>query len=473
MVALVLLDSATARALVAVFGLVLMAGMAAFVLRRQFAFIFDMLTEVDDDGLPVPVVEEDLPTFAPLAAAVLERQERGERAREILAELRATSERLTVTLEVATEGLFELHFEPGNPTVGEGRYFVSGMEFFGVPADQLVEQDIIELNSRVRSDHRFALQRLVLDQAHDDDRFAVDVPVQNVAGEWRWLSMRGRTLEAVDGQPVRVLAVLNDITNRRELERRAAHSDKMRSLGYLVTGLTHDLSNILSVVRANAELLLEFELPPEDTERLVSRTRDMADDGFALLQGLLGLAPVLDDGSVVRLGQLVSLVADSLRELAPSTVSIHVDVHDQAVHVRGDRARIDQVVLNLGMNAVDAVGEHGNVHISTTPVALGARNPHGLSAGEYVVLRVLDDGPGIDPAVLDTVFEPFVTTKPPGMGTGLGLATSLDTVSQAGGTMYAANNTDAPGATITVILPVAPSPEEQDPVFSDEQLLSQ
>lgn len=451
--ALVILDSTVARAATAIVGLAALAAVGWFILG-QFAAMFDLLTRVGEDGLGAQVEPEDMPRFAPLAAAVMSRGERSQEHRNVLADLRATSERLALTLEVATQGLFEIHFEPGNAELGRGRYFVSGMEFFGLPVHELVEQDIDDLNSRVRPEHREAWQRTALSLSHLDEVYGVDVQVQNLDGEWRWLAFRGRTLERVDGDPVRILAVLNDITHRKELEHRAAHTDTMRSLGHLVSGLTHDLNNVLAVVRANAELFLDFDVSPEDAERLALRTREMADDGFALLRGLLRLTPSVDEASVVDVNRLVSLIADSLSELAPPHVSIDMHAHDEETLVRGDRARLDQVVLNLGLNALDAVGATGRVALTTRTSTLGSMNPNGLPPGDYVIVDVTDDGQGIDRAVEDTLFEPFVTTKPPGMGTGLGLATSFDTVSQVGGAMYAANNVDSPGATITVVLPL-------------------
>lgn len=470
--ALVILDSIIARAVVAVAGLVLLMAIGWFVLQRQFSTMFDVLTHVDEDGLPAPVDPKDMPQFAPLVAAVAARDDRGKQLRALLADLRATRERLAVTLEVATQGLFEIHFEPGKAELSQGRYFVSGMEFFGLPVDELVERDITELNSRAKPGNRLSFQRAVLDNGSADEIYGVDIQYQNLEDEWRWLSIRGRTLESVDGDPARVLAVLNDITYRKELERRAAHSDTMRSLGYLVSGLSHDLNNVLAVVRVNAELLLDFDVSTEDARRLALRTRDMADDGFDLLHGLLELTPVEDQASDIDVSLLVSRIAESLRDLAPHPAGIEVRPGAECALVHVDRARLDQVVLNLGLNAIDAMDDHGQLTLTTRRVHLRSDNSQGLVSGDYVALEVTDDGSGIDPAVIETLFEPFVSTKSPGMGRGLGLATSFDTVSQAGGTMSATNNVASPGATITVVLPLV-SVIEPDETMQDEPSLSQ
>jgi two-component system cell cycle sensor histidine kinase/response regulator CckA len=271
---------------------------------------------------------------------------------------------------------------------------------------------------------------------------------------------------------VRILAVLNDITYRKELERRAAHSDTMRSLGHLVSGLSHDLNNVLAVVRVNAELLLDFDVSRDDSQRLALRTREMADDGFDLLRGLLELTRMEDQASDVDLGLLVSRVAESFRDLAPNDVGIEVRRHAEHALVHVDRARLDQVVLNLGLNAMDAMDDHGQLTLTTRRLHLRSDNNQGLASGDYVALDVTDDGSGIDPAVIDTLFEPFVSTKSPGTGRGLGLATSFDTVSQAGGTMSAANNVESPGATVTVVLPLVPVMEPDEPI-QDEPSLAQ
>jgi signal transduction histidine kinase len=470
--ALVILDSTVARAVVAVAGLVLLAAIGWFVLQGQFSTMFDVLTHVDEDGLPAPVDPKDMPQFAPLAAAVMAREDRAQELRTVLADLRATRERLALTLEVATQGLFEIHYEPGSARIGEGQYFVSGLEFFGVPVDELVERDITELNSRAKPENRLSFQHAALANGGADAIYGVDIQYQNLEDEWRWLSIRGRTLESVDGDPVRILAVLNDITYRKELERRAAHSDTMRSLGHLVSGLSHDLNNVLAVVRVNAELLLDFDVSRDDSQRLALRTREMADDGFDLLRGLLELTRMEDQTSDVDLGLLVSRVAESFRDLAPNDVGIEVRRHAEHALVHVDRARLDQVVLNLGLNAIDAMDDHGQLTLTTRRLHLRSDNNQGLASGDYVALDVTDDGSGIDPAVIDTLFEPFVSTKSPGTGRGLGLATSFDTVSHAGGTMSAANNVESPGATVTVVLPLVPVMEPDEPM-QDEQSLAQ
>lgn len=460
-ISLVLVDSMLARGIVAVCGLGLLTAAAWFVLQRQFDSMFDVLSRVGDDGLPAPLKPEETPKFGPLAAAVASREQRGQRLRDLMIDLRETSERLALTLEVATEGLYEIHFEPGNAAPGKGRYFVSGMGLFGVPADELVERNSDELNAPVRPDHKYAFQKAAIRHGHTDEVYSVDLQVQNRHGQWRWMSIRGRTLEWVDGDPVRILGVMTDITDRKELEHRAAHSDTMRSLGHLVSGLTHDLSNILAVVRANSDLMADFDVSKADVKRLAGTTREMAEDGYALLDGLLRLTPDAHTESTVELDRLASVICESLREIAPTEVRIEVHADHANSLVRGDRARLDQVVLNLGLNAIDSVGERGQVLVRTQNLNLRVKNRFGLASGAYVSLEVSDDGAGIDPTVLDTLFEPFVTTKRAGMGTGLGLATSFDTVSHAGGTMYATNNSDGRGATFTVLLPLAEESERE------------
>ncbi|NNC79462.1 MAG: PAS domain S-box protein, partial [Acidimicrobiales bacterium] len=428
---LVVLESTTARAIVAICGLAALFALAWLVLQRQFDQMFNVLTRVDQDGLPLPLTAEEMPKFAPLAAAVAAREDRGNELRTVLDELRATSERLALTLDVATQGLYEIHFEPGNASLDKGRYFVSGMKFFDVPADRLEEWDIESINRMVLPAHRGSYQKAALTRGHLDEVYDATVRAQDRDGNWRWIWLRGRTLERVGGDPVRSLAVLTDITQRKELEDRAAHSDTMRSLGHLVAGLTHDLNNILAVIRANADLMVSFDVSKVDADRLAQGTRDMADDGFALLNGLLGLTPPSDKASVIELDRLVDHIAEALRELAPPAVRIEAQYEADETLVRVDRARLDQVVLNLGLNALHSIDGVGRIKFRARSVALDSNNRHGLPSGEYVMLDVSDDGGGIDPSILDTMFEPFVTTKQAGMGTGLGLATSFDTVSHA------------------------------------------
>jgi signal transduction histidine kinase len=235
----------------------------------------------------------------------------------------------------------------------------------------------------------------------------------------------------------------------------------MRSLGYLVSQMTHDMKNMLSVLGANTDLLATAGLDAETTEKVLGTNRRMVSDAFDLLDGVFRLAPDLIEPQKVDLTDAVERLGSAVADVAPDGVEVTVTTRGQQILGQIDQAQFDQVLLNLGVNALDAVAGEGRVEFAMHPVVIGeASNDAALTPGRYCELSVRDDGPGIAAHLLNTLFEPFVTTKPPSLGTGLGLATSLDTISRAGGAIIAENDPRG-GAVFTVWVPLWNDDTEQ------------
>ena len=377
---------------------------------------------------------------------------------EVLAErLRETESRLSLLLDTAIDGIFNMRYEPGNVRFGEARHFVAGEKLWGIPGPKLEELSFEEVvGSRVHpDDHGLLTQAAQASAETGGDIYGVELRFKMPDGNYRWLSCRGRTLEFVDGDPVDIMMAVTDVTRRRELEHRAAHADKMRSLGHLASGLSHDLNNLFAVIRLSVDVLQDPDRDVEHDAAILQRIDEMAGDGGALVHSLLSLAHTNhDDVTIVEFNELVDRVTDALDGLAGPDVTVETTLTSDVANVRIDRARAEQLVLNLGRNAIDAVESTGSVRFGTTLVAVSPDNDHGLAKGPYLQLTVADDGDGIPPEVADRIFEPFVTTKAQGIGTGLGLATAYDTVTHAGGSILATNGVDG-GAVVTVLLPLS------------------
>jgi PAS domain S-box-containing protein len=253
------------------------------------------------------------------------------------------------------------------------------------------------------------------------------------------------------------VVTFNDVTERRRLEEQYRQAQKMEAVGRLAGGIAHDFNNLLTVINGYGEFLLS-NLDPENPHRpLVEEMRRAGERAATLTHQLLGLcrrqaaAP-----RVIDLNAVVANCGKLLQRMIGEDVELATDLKATRP-VRADPAQVDQVLMNLAVNARDAMPQGGTLTIRTRDLELdeaGARARAGLRAGAYVLLAVTDTGAGMTEEVRAHLFEPFFTTKEPGKGTGLGLATVYTIVRQARG---AVEVDSAPGAgtTFRLYLPVA------------------
>jgi two-component system, cell cycle sensor histidine kinase and response regulator CckA len=237
-------------------------------------------------------------------------------------------------------------------------------------------------------------------------------------------------------EPWRIIAVTRDITERRAVEQQLMRSQKMEALGRLAGGVAHDFNNVLTAIAGHAELLIAG-LPSGTREREnAEHIREAAQRAAGLTRQLLtfGRGEALD-ARVTDLNAVILDLQPMLARLLSDDVVLQLDLDPALAGVRCEASRLEQIVINLAVNARDAMPGGGALSIRTANVELDADPVAGLAAGRYVRLVVCDDGEGMDAAVAARAFEPFFTTKPPGVGTGLGLSTVYSIVSQTGGTI--------------------------------------
>lgn len=274
-------------------------------------------------------------------------------------------------------------------------------------------------------------------------------------GSWRLMEAVG--LNLLDDPAVRGMVITSrDVTERRALESRLVQAERLEAIGQLAGGVAHDFNNVLLVIRGYSSVLRSSLEDPQhiaDVEE-ISRAADRAADltrqllAFGRRQALRPrLVNIVD---VVR--GLESLLRRSLRE------DIHFDLElaEGTPPVLADPAQMEQVLLNLVVNARDAISGQGVVRVAVeeTTVTSGVEISPPLMAGRYVALSVSDDGTGIDPAVMPHIFEPFFTTKEDGVGTGLGLSTVYGIVAQSDGGLEVRALVGG-GTSFVVYLPVA------------------
>jgi two-component system cell cycle sensor histidine kinase/response regulator CckA len=262
--------------------------------------------------------------------------------------------------------------------------------------------------------------------------------------------------EAVYGGRRMFIGILHDLRETRHLEQRLQQAQKMDAIGRLAGGVAHDFNNVLTIALSASELAL-LELPAEHPIReVLQEVRDAGERGAVLTRQLLALSrrgvPTL---TRVDVGSLVQGMRKMLSRLLGEDIELTVTAEDGGAPVRADVGLLEQVVLNLAINARDAMPSGGALRVSVRVTDLDAayarQNP-GVTAGPHVVLEIADDGVGMDAETREHLFEPFFTTKEQGQGTGLGLATVYGIVTQAGGHIEV-DSAPGQGATFRVYLP--------------------
>jgi len=296
-------------------------------------------------------------------------------------------------------------------------------------------------------------------RAHPPGTPITEVEVDWVAKDARPLLVRlnGTALSTPEGESV-VEIIVEDITRQRVLEEMTRHQQKMDAVGRLAGGVAHEFNNLLTVMGVNAEFLQEALHDVPALKREADEISDALDRARSLTSRLLAFSrKEIVQPTLVDLSELVRSLEGMLRKVVPDNVVVVTELAPRAGPVHIDVGQLEQALLNLVINARDAMPSGGKVWV-TTGVRTGGRPGMGEEDAGYpgpcATLSVTDDGEGIDEAVRALIFEPFFTTKPVGEGTGLGLPTVYGIVHEAGGRVTV-DSTPGEGASFTLWLPLA------------------
>ena len=241
----------------------------------------------------------------------------------------------------------------------------------------------------------------------------------------------------------------------QQIQRRLGEAQRLEIVGSLAGGIAHDFNNLLTAIQANVTLALEQLQPHTELAEDLGDTLRASERAADLTRQLLAFSrqQVLEP-TVLDLNQVIRRMQRTLLRLIKSSVTLELELNPQLGRVKVDRGQMEQVILNLAVNASDAMPEGGRLLIETRNVELREEAATDLpTRGQHAQLRVVDEGIGMDEEVLGRIFEPFFTTKELGQGTGLGLATAYGIVTQSGGSISAESRPDV-GTTFTVRLPV-------------------
>jgi len=312
------------------------------------------------------------------------------------------------------------------------------------------------------------------EQIHPDDQPAVKVAAEEAKktgigrrveyrirhknGEWRVLESTASAVRNAQGDVEKLIIVNRDITERRQLEQQLLLSQRLEAVGKLSGGIAHDFNNILGVIIGYSEALQETIGVDDPMREAVDEIEKAGQRAAALTQQLLAFSrkQVLEP-KILDLNSIVADVEKMLRRLIGADVELEIITDPTLGRVKADRGQIEQVILNLAVNARDAMEQGGTLRIETRDADLDANDSKRLRyvvPGHYVMLQVSDTGMGMSAEVQSHIFEPFYTTKEQGKGTGLGLATVYGVIKQSGGYIWLESEIGK-GSTFQVYLPRA------------------
>lgn len=291
----------------------------------------------------------------------------------------------------------------------------------------------------------------------------VEYRMRHKDGSWVSLESTASVVRDRNGQVQKLVIVNRDITERKQLEQQLQVAQKVEAIGRLSGGIAHDFNNILGVIIGYTEALQKRMQPENAFRDAIDEIQSAAKRAASLTQQLLAFSrkQVLEP-KILNLNVVVRDMETMLGSLVGEHIQLSFAMSGSPAMVKGDRTQLEQVILNLSVNARDAMPQGGNLAIETAKLEIDEANPARpayMLPGSYVLLRVVDTGCGMTREVQAHIFEPFFTTKEKGKGTGLGLATVYGIVKQSGGYILV-NSKPAKGSTFEIYLPLIEAPAE-------------
>ena len=292
---------------------------------------------------------------------------------------------------------------------------------------------------------QYVAEQLELDQASQDPSRSWTIEVEIFTGMATfWAEWKMSFLRDSQGKPSGTLGVTRDISEHKNLEKQLFQAQKMEAIARLAGGVAHDFNNFLMVVMSYTDLILKDFPTEHPLQRYAQDILLAAEKTSSLTRQLLAVSRrQMIQPVILNLNQLITVLERLLRRLIPEDIELEIRLDPQLENIQADPGQIEQVLMNLVINARDALPQGGKIQIRTDGVYLdqvyGLSHP-GVEPGFYAKLTVSDNGVGMDQDTLEHIFEPFFSTKGQDKGTGLGLATVHGIVKQHNGHIAVSSN---------------------------------
>ncbi len=397
-----------------------------------------------------------------LAEAELRRQGRAAEAANA-----RKQRRLAVALQATGAGVFEYRLPSYSDAFFNERFAdILGFSRGELPAPRGFREWFF---GRIHPDDReFAIEARDNFIAGRAPAYAVEFRMRHKNGSWRNVTCHAAAAaRGPDGAVTSLVGILLDRTEEKRLEEQFRQAQKMEAIGRLAGGIAHDFNNLLTVISNFGEFVLESLEPgsgPHDDMQEVLKAALRAEKLTGQLLAYSRRRPVAP--AVLNVNELVGDVDSMLRRLIGEKIEFRTDLAANLWNVKIDAGGLEQVLVNLAVNARDAMPDRGRLAIETANIVVGSEYvaPRGrdVPAGNYVAISVSDTGIGMDEQTKERLFEPFFTTKEPGKGTGLGLATCYGIIKQAGGYIWVYSE-PGHGTTFRLLLPREAGDADSEP----------
>ncbi len=287
--------------------------------------------------------------------------------------------------------------------------------------------------------------------------------------ESRWTLLRDE-----NGQAKSILSVNTEITQKKQLEAQLLRSQRLESIGTLAGGIAHDLNNVLAPVLMSVHLL-QLKLPDQQSQRVLQTLEKNVRRGANLLKQVLSFARGIEGKrTIIQVTHLLQEIEQIVQQTFPKSITCQIELPENLWHISGNTTQLHQVLMNLVVNARDAMPHGGSLKITVENLVM---DQHDAQEGSYVAISVIDTGTGMLPEIQERIFEPFFTTKEIGKGTGLGLSTALGIIKNHGGFLNVYSEVNK-GTEFKVYLPAADynitlsrAPEIEPPTGDGELIL--
>ncbi|MBD0269234.1 MAG: response regulator [Cyanobacteria bacterium Co-bin8] len=398
-----------------------------------------------------------------LEQRVLERTAELESANDLLRQeidqRQRMQERLTLAQQAGQIGTFEWHIQHNELTWSTELEALYGYPLGGYEGrnDDWFERVHPEDRDRLRQERAQAVQA--------GQGLNSEFRILHLSGETRWIAIKSSLFLDAQGQPLRMIGIHMDITEKKRLEEQFLRAQRLESLGTLASGIAHDLNNILTPIILVVQLL-PLKLPNLDAsiQKKLEILETSAHRGADLVKQILAFARGVEGKRFfLQINHLLREIQKLLQQTLPKSIEIQSEIPSELWPVSGDATHLHQVFMNLCVNARDAMPEGGRLEITAENFLIDASFAQmhlKAKAGPYVLTTISDTGMGIPANILHRIFDPFFTTKEVGKGTGLGLSAVLGIVESHGGFIDVVSAVDQ-GTQFKIYLPATPLAEPQ------------